>query len=264
MASWNLRRAAAPTRSTRRERRRWLELADALVDGYDAATGIYEQFAGFRALEPLVIAEVAPQRPVAADILLGSERVRAAQVVKQPDALMLHFLVPAETAAESLAANLDFYEPRTAHGSSLSPGVHAALLARAGRAEHALELLRLTARIDLDDISQTTAGGLHVAAMGSVWRALAFGFAGLRPDERRACDRSAVGARMGGARAACAFSRQSRARPHHPRPRGGQRRPADRAAHPRPVIGARPRPCPRPSSCARREARRHDHGARRH
>ena len=124
---------------------------------------------------------MAPQRPVAADILLGSERAGAAQVVKQPDALMLHFLVPAETAAESLAANLDFYEPRTAHGSSLSPGVHAALLARAGRAEHALELLRLTARIDLDDISQTTAGGLHVAAMGSVWRALAFGFAGLRP-----------------------------------------------------------------------------------
>ena len=74
---------------------------------------------------------MAPQRPVAADILLGSERAGAAQVVKQPDALMLHFLVPAETAAESLAANLDFYEPRTAHGSSLSPGVHAALLARA-------------------------------------------------------------------------------------------------------------------------------------
>jgi trehalose/maltose hydrolase-like predicted phosphorylase len=181
MARWNLRRAAAADGVDERERRRWLELAEALVDGYDAATGIYEQFAGFRVLEPLLIAEVAPQRPVAADILLGAKRIRAAQVVKQPDALMLHYLVPAETAPGSLVANLDYYEPRTAHGSSLSPGVHAALLARAGRAGHALELLRLTARIDLDDISQTTAGGLHVAAMGSVWGALAFGFAGLRP-----------------------------------------------------------------------------------
>ena len=94
---------------------------------------------------------------------------------------MLHYLVPDEVAAGSLEPNLDFYEPRTAHGSTLSPGVHAALLARAGRLEQALEMLRLTARIDLDDIGHMTAGGLHLAAMGSVWRALAFGFAGLRP-----------------------------------------------------------------------------------
>lgn len=81
----------------------------------------------------------------------------------------------------SLAPNLDFYEPRTAHGSTLSPGVHAALLARGGRIAEAVEMLRLTARIDLDDIGHMTAGGVHLAAMGSVWRALAFGFAGLSP-----------------------------------------------------------------------------------
>ena len=42
-------------------------------------------------------------------------------------------------------------------------------------------MLRLTARIDLDDIGHMTAGGLHLAAMGSVWRALAYGVGGLRP-----------------------------------------------------------------------------------
>jgi len=94
---------------------------------------------------------------------------------------MLHYLVPDEVAPGSLEPNLDFYEPRTAHGSTLSPGVHAALMARAGRLDDALDMLRLTARIDLDDIGHLTAGGLHLAAMGSVWRALAFGFAGLRP-----------------------------------------------------------------------------------
>ena len=183
MARWNLRRAAgaAADQVDERERRRWLELADALVDGYDPASGVYEQFAGFHDLEPLLIAEVAPQRPVAADILLGAARTRAAQVVKQPDVLMLHYVVPEEAAPGSLGPNLDFYEPRTAHGSSLSPGVHAALLARARRCEQALDLLRLTARVDFDDISQTTAGGLHLAAMGSLWGALALGFAGLRP-----------------------------------------------------------------------------------
>jgi trehalose/maltose hydrolase-like predicted phosphorylase len=43
-----------------------------------------------------------------------------------------------------------------------------------------VELLRLVARLDLDDITGTTAGGLHLAAMGSLWQALAFGFAGLQ------------------------------------------------------------------------------------
>jgi trehalose/maltose hydrolase-like predicted phosphorylase len=42
--------------------------------------------------------------------------------------------------------------------------------------------LRLTSRIDIDDLTQTTAAGLHLATMGSVWQALAFGFAGVRPD----------------------------------------------------------------------------------
>jgi trehalose/maltose hydrolase-like predicted phosphorylase len=51
---------------------------------------------------------------------------------------MLHYLVPEEVAPGSLTANLDFYEPRTALGSTLSPGVHAALLARAGRLDQAL------------------------------------------------------------------------------------------------------------------------------
>ncbi len=172
MARWNLRHAADVSAEIvdQNERRQWLELADTIVDGYEPATGIYEQFAGFHELEPLLIAQLAPQRPVSADMLLGHDRSRSAQVVKQADVLMLHYLVPDEVAVGSLEPNLEFYEPRTAHGSTLSPGVHAALLARAGWLQHALEMLRLTARIDLDDIGQVTAGGLHLAAMGSVWR----------------------------------------------------------------------------------------------
>ena len=44
---------------------------------------------------------------------------------------MLHHLVPEEVEPGSLRPNLSFYEARTAHGSSLSPAIHAALLARA-------------------------------------------------------------------------------------------------------------------------------------
>ncbi len=187
MARWNLRHAAEAVAVegygsvAEAERERWLELADALVDGYDPASGLYEQFSGFFELEPLVIEELAPRRPIAAELLLGPERLQAAQVVKQADVLMLHHLVPGEVAHDSLRSNLLYYEPRTAHASSLSTGIHASLLARAGMLEKAVAALELTSRIDLDDLTQTTAAGLHLAAMGSLWQALAFGFAGLRP-----------------------------------------------------------------------------------
>jgi trehalose/maltose hydrolase-like predicted phosphorylase len=182
MARWNLRFGAELLVSTGgdlTEADAWQDVAEALVDGFDAARGLYEQFAGYWGLEPLLIGHVATP-PVAADMILGRERVAGSQVIKQADVVMLHHLVPGEVVPGSLAANLAFYEPRTAHGSSLSPAIHASLLARAGQPDRALELFRLASRLDLDDLTGTTAGGLHLATMGGVWQALAFGFLGLR------------------------------------------------------------------------------------
>jgi len=189
IARWNLRRAAELVETLPgeghdvedRETDRWRELAAALVDGYDPDTAIYEQFAGFARLEPLIIEELAPRRPIAADLLLGPERVRAAQVLKQADVLLLHHLVPDDAVPGSLEPNLRFYEPRTAHGSSLSPAVYASLFARVRDFPRALALLRVASRIDLDDLTGSTAGGVHLATMGGLWQALAFGFLGLRP-----------------------------------------------------------------------------------
>jgi trehalose/maltose hydrolase-like predicted phosphorylase len=187
MARWNLRRAAELDAGEvgDDERARWLELAGALVDGYDPTTGIYEQFAGFAKLETLIIQEIAPRIPIAADALLGAKRVSGAQVIKQADVLMLHHLVPDEVAPGSLEPNLAFYGPRTAHGSSLSPAIHASLLARANELDKVLPALRIAARMDLDDLTGSSAAGLHLATMGGLWQALAYGFAGLRPSSGR-------------------------------------------------------------------------------
>lgn len=183
MARWQLRRGAelllehggSPT-----EAAAWREAADALTDGWDAGRSLYEQFAGYWDLEPLLMTNLAPP-PVAADVLLGPARVHGSQLIKQADVLMLHHLLPDEVPPGSLGPNLAFYDPRTAHGSSLSPAIHASLWARAGHPGRALELLRLAARLDLDDLTGTTAGGLHLATMGGLWQALAQGFLGLRP-----------------------------------------------------------------------------------
>ena len=186
MAQWNLRQAADLVDSGCEEGRRWRMLANRLVDGYDPVSGRYEQFAGYFQLEPLTMAQVAVP-PVAADLLLGHERLAATQIIKQPDALMLHHLVPEETAEGSLEANLDFYGPRTAHGSSLSPAITACLLARAGRPDEALSLLRTALALDLDDLTGTVATGLHMATLGGVWQALLTGFAGARVREGILC-----------------------------------------------------------------------------
>jgi trehalose/maltose hydrolase-like predicted phosphorylase len=124
---------------------------------------------------------MAERRPVDAERLLGRKRLHRAQVLKQTDVLMLHHLVPDEVAPDSLRPNLLFYEPRTAHGSTLSPGIHASLFARLGMTADALEWLRVTSRIDLDNLTNSSSAGVHLAGMGSLWQALVFGFAGLRP-----------------------------------------------------------------------------------
>lgn len=185
MARANLRWAAEVARrfggADPEEIRGWLRIADRLVDGYDDSTGVYRQFAGYFDLDPVRVDEVADP-PVAADVLLGRDRVAGSQIVKQADVLMLHHLVPEEVVAGSLGPNLRRYLPFTAHGSSLSPPIHASLLARAGRVEEALEWFRLAGRLDLDDLTGTTAGGVHLGAMGGLWQALTFGFLGLAID----------------------------------------------------------------------------------
>ena len=187
LARWNLRRAAeladrVPGLVEPGETRTWRSVADRLADGYDPGTGVYEQFAGYHRLEYLLPATLGPV-PVAADSLLGHERLAQSQIIKQPDVLMAYHLVPGEMMPGTLRANLEFYGPRTAHGSSLSPAIHAALLARAGAPDEALGWLRMAARLDLDDITGVTGAGLHLANLGGLWQAIVFGFAGLRSDE---------------------------------------------------------------------------------
>lgn len=186
MAAWNLRRGAEVVERTvptvpaeRAEAARWVELAASLVTGYNPVTGRHAEFAGYDELEPLVAADLGPV-PLAGDLVLGRERLSASQIVKQADVVMLHHLVPDVMPPGSRQADVDYYLARTTHGSSLSPAVHAAVLARAGRIDQAANALDLARRIDLEDLTGTTGGGLHLGALGGLWQALVFGFGGMR------------------------------------------------------------------------------------
>jgi trehalose/maltose hydrolase-like predicted phosphorylase len=188
MAQWNLERAAELV--LRRgdaedpaEAARWRDLAHQLVSGYDGRAGRHVQFDGYDRLEPLRVEGLTQTAPM----VLGSAGVAASQIVKQADVLMAHHLVPETMPEGSLEADLDYYVPRTDHGSALSHGIHAAVLARAGRLTEACAHLEAAADIDLGGVGSMAADGVQLGAMASVWHALVLGFAGVRatsPDQR--------------------------------------------------------------------------------
>jgi trehalose/maltose hydrolase-like predicted phosphorylase len=196
MARWNIRRAldvAAllrerwPDRWTSLSSRlalgetelgQWKQAADTIATGLDPKTGLFEQFAGYFDLEQIDLTAYAG-RSVPMDVVLGRERTQGSQVVKQADVVALLGLLPAEFGGQTGAKNFRYYEPRCGQGSSLSAAMHGLVAARLGDTEMAMGYFRKTAEIDLADSHVTSAGGVHIAALGGVWQMAVFGFAGL-------------------------------------------------------------------------------------
>ncbi|HET6494615.1 MAG TPA: glycoside hydrolase family 65 protein [Thermoleophilia bacterium] len=201
LARWNIVRAAEALRwlervdsgyaaeltdrmdLTRVELDQWRAVAGGMVDGFDPETLLYEQFAGFYHMDDVPPEKLRP-RPLAADVMLGREVTLRSKVVKQADVVMLTHVLSDEISDAVAMANYDYYEPITAHGSSLSPGMHAAVAARLGRVEDAVDDFKMATAIDLGDTMGNAARGLHLATMGSVWQAAVMGFAGIQRRDR--------------------------------------------------------------------------------
>jgi kojibiose phosphorylase len=150
---------------------------------FDPSTGLIEQFDGYFGLREVDLAALAG-RDRSMQSLLGIEGVAETTVIKQPDVLMLAYLLPDVFDPATLAANYAFYDARTDHefGSSLGPAIQALMAARVGRAEEAYTHFLRAVRTDLDDARGNGADGIHGAAAGGLWQALVFGFAGVTFD----------------------------------------------------------------------------------
>jgi len=155
----------------------WRDAARRIVTGFDPASGLYEQFAGYHKLEPIDLSLYA-DRKVPIDVLIGREQTQRSQVVKQADVVALIALLPDEFPGTAALANFRYYEPRCAHGSSLSAGIHALVAARLGETATALRYLRQAAAADLE-LDPNSAGGIRIAGLGGLWQAVVLGFAGL-------------------------------------------------------------------------------------
>jgi kojibiose phosphorylase len=157
----------------------WSHLAEAMFTIFNPKTLLYEQFAGYYEKEPIDLKKFEP-RTAAMDVILGHERINQTNVVKQADVLMALYLLWDQLPADVRLANFRYYEPRTGHGSSLSPSMHALLAARLGEENLARQYLKQAAEIDLGNNMGNAAGGVHAAAIGGLWQSVVFGFAGLQ------------------------------------------------------------------------------------
>jgi trehalose/maltose hydrolase-like predicted phosphorylase len=160
------------------ELQRWLNIAESIATGFDPRTRLFEQFAGYFGLEDINLAAYA-DRTVPMDVILGRERTRQSQVIKQADVVMLLALLPEVFAPGAAEANFQYYDPRCGHGSSLSRVMHGFVAARLGKVEMALRYFREAATIDLSDSQGAITGGVHIATQGGLWMTAVFGFAGL-------------------------------------------------------------------------------------
>lgn len=170
----------------------WEDLADRLwVVEPDPRTGLLEQFDGYLALED-VTPDALAERLQHPDEYWGWPNGIAVhtQVIKQADVVQLFVCQPERYDPATMAANVDYYLPRTRHASSLSRPMYGLVAARLGRVEEAYELFLRGATVDLLAAAHaapggTFIGGIHTAACGATWQVVVLGFGGVHVRDDR-------------------------------------------------------------------------------
>ncbi len=163
----------------------WRAIAAKIYLPAPDADGVIPLFEGYFDLPegaPLVPPEAGPPQVRSED----AQRIAAGEsaphrLVKQADVLLVMILLPDGFDRRAFAANLAYYEPRTAHASSLSLTPHGHAAALAGDGATARRLLERAVRYDLDfspRSSHTT--GIHFGAYAGAWLALLEGVLGFR------------------------------------------------------------------------------------
>ncbi|MEH1929090.1 beta-phosphoglucomutase [Nostoc sp.] len=173
---------------TPEERSHWQDIIAKMLFFYEPLTELIEQFEGFFQLEDINLADYEP-RDRSMQPILGMEKTNKSQVLKQPDVLMLLYLMR-ESAdfpynEKALQTSWDYYAPRTdiTYGSSLGPAVHAILASDLGKSTEAYELFMRALMVDLEDNRGNTSDGIHGASAGGIWQAVIFGFGGIQLTE---------------------------------------------------------------------------------
>lgn len=160
------------------ETEKWLTIADGLYICYDEKRHLIAEDANYFNRRPLDLNRAKPTAKRIIDSTMNYEWLAVYQITKQSDVVTLMCLLPELFSEAHQLAAYEYYEPRTAHDSSLSYAPYAWLAARLGKAEQAYEYFKNCAYLDIADIKLNTISGLHFANFGGTWQVAVFGFGG--------------------------------------------------------------------------------------
>ena len=154
-------------------------------------TGVIEQFDAYYKLRDATIQEL-KAKLVHPNEYLGAGQGLAVptKVIKQADVVMMLNLFKDRYPRDIKAANWEYYEPFTEHGSSLSACAYAMVAADIGKLDWAYSYFLKTAKIDIEArykvyVGTIFMGGSHPAANGGAWMTAVFGFGGVQAGQKR-------------------------------------------------------------------------------
>lgn len=156
----------------------WQKAADSMYVPYDEKSGLTPQDDSFLDMDPVDMDQI----PKNTDIrpMFHPLNLWRMQVVKQADVVLLMFVHGELFSREQKEKNYRYYEPKTNHGSSLSPCMHSIIASEIGDHADAYRFFRQTALMDINDFKNNTSGGVHSACLGGCWMTVVNGFAGMR------------------------------------------------------------------------------------
>lgn len=148
-------------------------------------SGLVIQFEDYLQRKDVDLKALEP-RTISVQQHFGIEGTNETQVLKQPDVLMLMYLLREHYSDEIVRLNYDYYTPRTDHtfGSSLGPAIQAIMACDVGKPDDAYEHFIRALRADLYDVRGNANDGIHAASAAGTWQAVVFGFGGLRVTQK--------------------------------------------------------------------------------
>jgi len=141
---------------------------------------IMEQFDGYFKLKRVSLTKTDENGIPMIPGTLKAKNIAKTQLSKQPDVLMLLYLLGDVFSSKTKNANYNFYINRTVHKSSLSSSVCAILACEMHDLSRAYNLFNVALNADISNCYGNTDEGIHAASLGGVWQAIVSGFAGVR------------------------------------------------------------------------------------
>jgi trehalose/maltose hydrolase-like predicted phosphorylase len=155
------------------------------LPGPESSATVIPQFDGYFSLEDIPLKDLLGCKLHPHEYLGGGNGLATTtQITKQADVVLALYLLGEKYPQAIKAANWEYYEPRTEHGSTLSACSYSLIAAQIGKVDWAYRYFMKTATIDLTGkgkqyVGTLYIGGSHPAGNGGAWMSAVFGLCGI-------------------------------------------------------------------------------------